>query len=146
MAPSVFFALISGALAVIYGAVLIKLVMKIPVPEGKAKGIALAIEEGAKAYLGRQSRTVGVIGLVLAIILWLVLGWKIAVGFVIGALLSGFAGYVGMLVSVKANVRTAESARQGFGQGAGNRRPRRHGDRHAGRRFRPHRGGRLLLL
>jgi K(+)-stimulated pyrophosphate-energized sodium pump len=114
MTPSVIFALIAGALAVIYGAVLIKLVLKIPVPEGKAKGIALAIEEGAKAYLGRQSRTVGVIGLALAIILWFVLGWKIAVGFVIGALLSGLAGYVGMLVSVKANVRTAESARFGL--------------------------------
>ena len=116
MTPSVIFALVAGVLAVAYGAVLIKLVLKIPVPEGKAKGIALAIEEGAKAYLGRQSRTVGVIGLALAIILWLVpgLGWKIALGFLIGALLSGLAGYVGMLVSVKANVRTAESARSGL--------------------------------
>ncbi len=116
MTPSVIFALVAGALAVAYGALLIKLVLKIPVPEGKAKGIALAIEEGAKAYLGRQSRTVGIIGLALAAILWLVLGWKIAVGFLIGALLSGATGYIGMLVSVKANVRTAESARLGLGK------------------------------
>jgi K(+)-stimulated pyrophosphate-energized sodium pump len=114
MTPSVVFALIAGAIAVAYGILLIKLVMKIQVPEGKAKGIALAIEEGAKAYLGRQSKTIGAIGLGLAIVLWLALGWKIAIGFVIGAVLSGLAGYIGMLVSVKANIRTAESARSGL--------------------------------
>jgi K(+)-stimulated pyrophosphate-energized sodium pump len=114
MTPSVIFALIAGVVAVAYGILLIKLVLKIQVPEGKAKGIALAIEEGAKAYLGRQSKTVGVIGLILAIILWLALGWKIAVGFAIGAILSGLAGYIGMLVSVKANIRTAEAAKGGL--------------------------------
>jgi len=114
MTPSVIFALVAGVVAVAYGALLIKLVFGVQVPEGKAKGIALAIEEGAKAYLGRQSKTVGVIGVALAIILWLVLGWKIAVGFAIGAILSGLTGYIGMLVSVKANIRTAESARNGL--------------------------------
>jgi len=111
---SVLFALLTGAAAVAYGILLIRLILKIPVPEGKAKGIALAIEEGAKAYLNRQSRTVGVIGAAVFIILLLTLKWKVAVGFAIGAVLSGLAGYIGMLVSTKANVRTAESAKQGL--------------------------------
>jgi K(+)-stimulated pyrophosphate-energized sodium pump len=116
MTSSLVFALIAGALAVIYGIVLIKLIMKIPVPEGKGRGIALAIEEGAKAYLGRQSKTVGIIGAVVFLVLFFTLGWKLALGFAIGAILSGLAGYVGMLVSTKANIRTAESARLGLGK------------------------------
>jgi K(+)-stimulated pyrophosphate-energized sodium pump len=112
--PTLVFALVAGGLAVIYGAVLVKLVLKIQVPEGKGRGVALAIEEGAKAYLGRQSKTVGIIGAIVLLILFFALGWKVAVGFAIGAILSGLAGFVGMLVSTKANIRTAESARLGL--------------------------------
>ncbi len=114
MNSTLIFALVTGVIAVIYGAVLIKLIMKIAVPEGKGRGIALAIEEGAKAYLGRQSKMIGIIGAVVFLILLFALGWKVAVGFAIGAILSGLAGYIGMLVSTKANIRTAESARIGL--------------------------------
>jgi K(+)-stimulated pyrophosphate-energized sodium pump len=113
---SILFALIAGLLAVIYGIILIRLILKIQVPDGKAKGIALAIEEGARAYLGRQTKAVAIIGLILFVILFLTLHWKVAVGFAIGAVLSGLAGFIGMSVSVKANVRTAEAARNGLGK------------------------------
>ncbi len=76
--------------------------------------IASAIQAGAKAYLNRQYRTIGVIAVILFVVLWLTLGFKIAAGFIIGAVLSAIAGYVGMNVSVRANVRTAEAARLGL--------------------------------
>jgi K(+)-stimulated pyrophosphate-energized sodium pump len=76
--------------------------------------IAAAVQEGARAYLNRQYTTIGGVGIVIGVILWLTLGWHVMVGYFIGAVLSGAAGYIGMNVSVRANLRTAEAARAGL--------------------------------
>lgn len=110
-------ALGAGALAVIYGAILIAGIMKKPVGNKKMADIAAAIQAGAKAYLNRQYSTVAVVAAVLFVALLYLLKWPTAVGFLIGAILSALAGYIGMNVSVRANVRTAEASRKGVGAG-----------------------------
>ncbi len=107
----VIFALISSVIAIAYGAFLISWIMKKPTGNDKMRDIALAIQAGAKAYLNRQYRTIGIIAVVIFIVLLLSLGFKIAIGFIIGAVLSALAGYIGMNVSVRSNIRTAEAAR-----------------------------------
>jgi K(+)-stimulated pyrophosphate-energized sodium pump len=107
----VYAAIICGLIAVAYGAFTSSQVLRAPPGNDKMQDIAAAIQEGAKAYLGRQYRTIAIVGLVVAIILAVTLGVVSTVGFVIGAVLSGVAGYVGMNISVRANVRTAEAAR-----------------------------------
>lgn len=106
--------LIVAAIALVYTGFLIRWIMKLPAGAGKMKGIALAIQEGANAYLARQYRVIGVIGVVVFFLLAYFFGWLLAVGFLVGAVLSGVAGYMGMLVSVRANVRTAEAAKKGL--------------------------------
>lgn len=106
--------LIVAAIALVYTGFLIRWIMKLPAGEGKMKGIALAIQEGANAYLARQYRVIGVIGVAVFFLLAYFLGWLLAAGFLVGAVLSGVAGYMGMLVSVRANVRTAEAAKNGL--------------------------------
>lgn len=108
------YALAAGVLALLYGVVLIRWILKQPSGEGKMKGIALAIQEGASAYMARQNKMVAGIGLVIFLLLGLVLNWSIAFGFLVGAVLSGLAGYIGMSVSVRANVRTTEAAKHGL--------------------------------
>ncbi|WP_294264036.1 sodium-translocating pyrophosphatase [uncultured Sphingomonas sp.] len=100
-----------GVLAVLYGIVTAAQVLRAPAGDARMQDIAAAIQEGAKAYLGRQYRTIAIVGVIVAIVLWPTLGPLSTVGFLIGAVLSGIAGYVGMLISVRANVRTAEAAR-----------------------------------
>jgi K(+)-stimulated pyrophosphate-energized sodium pump len=105
--------IVCGALALIYGAVTARQVLAASPGNARMQEIAGAVQEGAKAYLNRQYTTIGIVGIIVAIILGVFLGTYQAIGFVIGAVLSGLAGYVGMNVSVRANVRTAESARAG---------------------------------
>ncbi|MFH1712010.1 MAG: sodium-translocating pyrophosphatase [Patescibacteria group bacterium] len=108
------YSLIAAGAAIIYTGFLINWIMKLPTGEGKMKGIALAIQEGANAYLARQYRVIGVIGVIIFGLLAYFLGWVVAFGFLVGAVLSGLTGYIGMMVSVRANVRTAEAAKDGL--------------------------------
>lgn len=100
-----------GLLAVIYGVFTTLSVLKTSTGNEKMQSIAAAIQEGAKAYLNRQYSTIGAVGLVIFILLGAKLGWHVAAGFAIGAVLSGLAGYIGMNISVRGNVRTTEAAR-----------------------------------
>lgn len=104
----------SGLFALGYGLFAAKHVLNAPTGNDRMREIALAIQEGANAYLNRQYKTIGFVGFFIAIGLCYVLGHYAAIGFLIGAILSGLAGYVGMAVSVRANVRTAEAARHGL--------------------------------
>jgi len=103
-----------GALAIVYGIVAYRQVVAAPAGNETMRGIAAAIAEGAAAYLNRQYRTIAIVGVVVTVVLVFTLGLHVALGFVVGAVLSGAAGYVGMNVSVRANVRTAEAARGGL--------------------------------
>ena len=116
MTPITLFILGSAVLAIIYGAILIRLVLKLPAGNEKMLAIAKAIQEGAKAYLNRQYKTIAAVAAVLFLIIGFIpkLGWTMAVAFLIGASLSALTGYIGMNISVRANVRTAEAARGGL--------------------------------
>jgi K(+)-stimulated pyrophosphate-energized sodium pump len=103
-----------GTLAILYGIVAYRQVVAAPQGNETMRSIAAAIAEGAAAYLNRQYRTIAIVGAVVTLILVFTLGIHVALGFVVGAVLSGAAGYVGMNVSVRANVRTAEAARGGL--------------------------------
>jgi K(+)-stimulated pyrophosphate-energized sodium pump len=104
----------SGLLALIYGAATSLCIMKAPSGNSTMVAIATAIQEGAGAYLNRQYKTIAIVGVVIAVALYVLLGQLSAIGFVLGATLSGLAGYIGMNVSVRANVRTTEAAREGL--------------------------------
>ncbi|MFO1129409.1 MAG: sodium-translocating pyrophosphatase [Rhodospirillales bacterium] len=111
------FVIICGLIAIVYGAYASKSVLSASSGNDRMRQISAAVQEGAAAYLNRQYTTIALVGVVVAIILFILLGWEVAVGYAIGAILSGVTGYIGMNVSVRANVRVADASRKGLGEG-----------------------------
>src|SRR3989344_4957633 len=108
------FALVASVAAIVVGLLLARRILQQPTGTDRMREIALAIQQGAKAYMRRQYKTVAFIAIPLFIVIWPTLGWLTAMSFLIGAVLSAAAGIIGMTVSVRANVRTAAAASHGM--------------------------------
>ncbi|MCG8425992.1 MAG: sodium-translocating pyrophosphatase [Chromatiales bacterium] len=114
MTAELWFALICSGAALLYGALSMRWILKQPQGEERVRKIAHAIQEGASAYLNRQYITIGIVGVILCALLWYFLDSYTAIGFAIGAIFSGAAGYIGMNISVRSNLRTTEAAKKGI--------------------------------
>ena len=111
------FILLCGLAAVLYGLITSRQILSLSTGNEKMASIASAIQEGARAYLNRQYLTIGIVGIVIFILIWLIFGLSSGVGFLIGAIFSGAAGYVGMNISVRSNVRTTQAASSSLAEG-----------------------------
>ena len=114
MSPELIFAILCGLAAVAYGLYSMLWILKQPEGNERMREIARAVQEGASAYLNRQYTTIGLVGVALFVLIGIFIDWYTASGFAIGAVFSGLTGYIGMNISVRANVRTAEAAHQGL--------------------------------
>ena len=110
----VLYAIVPALLAIVYGIILISWINRQAAGDDRMKAIAKAIQEGAKAYLGRQYKTIALVAIVIFVLLGWQTNWQTGIGFLIGAALSGLAGIIGMNVSVRANIKTAEAAKKGM--------------------------------
>ncbi|NOX09077.1 MAG: sodium-translocating pyrophosphatase [Gammaproteobacteria bacterium] len=114
MSPELIFALGSAVAAIVYGIFSIQWVMNKPTGNDRMREIAAAIQDGANAYLNRQYATISMTGVILLVLIGMFIGWHTAIGFAIGAIFSGLTGYIGMNISVRSNLRTAEAANEGL--------------------------------
>ena len=114
MNEGLMFALVCAIIALVYGGVVAKWILGLPTGNDRMREIAAAVQDGARAYLNRQYTTIGFVGALLLVVIFIFLDTATAIGFAIGAVFSGLAGYIGMNISVRANVRTAEAANNGL--------------------------------